>query len=75
MESLLVVLSLASSIALIVSVVMQDGAEQNMGAISGSAAPIWGQAKGQSKNDVLKRITIVAAVVFMLAHLALAAIK
>ena len=75
MEKIFIVLALASSIALIASVAMQDGAEQGMGAISGEAAPIWGQAKGQSKNDVLKRITIIAAVVFIVSHLALVAIK
>lgn len=73
MEKIFTVLALLSSLTLIASVAIQDGAEQNMGAISGSAAPLWGQAKGQSKDDVLKRLTIIAAVVFIISHLALVA--
>lgn len=75
MELLFTVLALISSLALIVSVALQDSAEQGMGAISGEATPLWGQAKGQSRNDVLKRVTIISAVVFIISHLALVAIK
>ncbi len=68
------IISLISSISLIVSVALQEGAEQGMGTITGEAAPLWGQSRGTSREDVLKRVTIVSAVVFIVSHLILAAL-
>ncbi|WP_313756989.1 preprotein translocase subunit SecG [Tissierella sp.] len=68
------VLVLVSSLALIVSVIMQEGSEAGLGALSGgSADSLWGKSRGQSREDMLKRITVVSAVVFMISTLVLAA--
>ena len=70
------VLILISSILLIVSVVSQEGSSQGMGAMGGSnpGGSPWGGSRGKSKNELLKRLTIGSAVVFMISALVLAAI-
>ena len=67
------VLILVASIALIVSVVMQEGSTGGMGAISGGANASFGNMRGSSREDVLKRITVIAAVIFIISALVLAA--
>jgi preprotein translocase subunit SecG len=68
------VLVLASSLSLIVSVVLQEGSEQGMGTLAGgSADSLWGKSRGTSREDMLKRITVVSAVIFIISTLVLAA--
>lgn len=74
MTIFLSILVLLSSVSLIGSVMMQESAEQGgMGALTGAGASLWGKSRGKSKEDVLKRITIISAVIFMISTLALAA--
>ncbi len=73
MTTLFSVLILVSSIALIVSVVMQEGSSGGMGAVGGGSNAAFGSARGSSREDVLKRITVIAAVIFIISALVLAA--
>lgn len=70
------ILILISSISLIISVVLQEGSSQGIGAIGGGNAgdSLWGKSRGKSKEELLKRLTIGSAVVFMISALVLAAI-
>lgn len=70
------VLILISSISLIISVVLQEGSSQGLGAIGGgnAADSLWGKSRGKSRGELLKRLTIGSAVVFMISALVLAAI-
>ncbi len=74
MTTLFSVLILASSLSLIISVVLQEGSEAGMGAIAGNASDsLWGKSKGTSRGAMLKRITVVSAVIFIISALVLAA--
>ena len=74
MTTLFSVLILASSVSLIVSVAMQDGRSEGMGAIGGNASnAAFGGARGSSREEVLKKITVVSAVIFIISALVLAA--
>jgi len=52
------------SIALSVLVLMQEGKEQGLGAISGMAETYWGKNKGRSMEGRLVKATAVLCVVF-----------
>lgn len=74
MTTLFSVLILASSLSLIISVVLQEGSEAGLGAIGGNASDsLWGKAKGTSRGAMLRRITVVSAVIFIISALVLAA--
>lgn len=67
------VLMLVSSIVLIVSILMQESKQEGLGSIGGGAADsIFGKSIGTSKQAFLRKITIIASVVFMISALALA---
>ncbi|MGN1204410.1 MAG: preprotein translocase subunit SecG [Lachnospiraceae bacterium] len=53
-------------IALTVLVLMQEGKDQGLGAISGAAETYWGKNKGRSMEGNLVRITKVLAILFFL---------
>ncbi len=68
------ILVLISSISLIVSVTLQESKEDGLGALSGnSSASLWGKTRGKSREDVLKRITVISSVIFLISTLFLAA--
>lgn len=74
MTTLFSVLILASSVSLIVSVVMQEGSSEGLGAVGGNASnSLWGKSRGSSREDVLRRITVISAVIFIISALVLAA--
>lgn len=75
MTTLFSVLILAASVTLIISVVMQEGSSGGMGAIGGgdSANALFGKSRGSSREEVLKRITVISAVIFIISALVLAA--
>lgn len=69
-------LALLSSLSVIISVTFQDSSSGGgSSAITGGSEPMWGQSRGSSKQDILKRVTIISAVVFIIAHLGLTIIK
>lgn len=52
--------------ALTVLVLMQEGKDEGLGAISGAAETYWGKNKGRSMEGNLVKITRVLAVLFFL---------
>ncbi len=69
------ILLLVSAITLIVTVLMQESSSEGMGAIAGGAETIWGKNKSNSKDAMLARLTTIAAVIFMVSAVAIAAIQ
>lgn len=68
------ILVLLSSLALIISVVLQEGNDEGISALSGGASgSLFGKTRGTTRSDMLKRITVVSAVIFMISTLVLAA--
>lgn len=75
MVSLFSVLILVSSLALIISVTMQEGSSEGLGTIGGESSSLFGQTRGSSREDILRRITAISAVVFLISNLVLSAVK
>ena len=58
--------------ALVILVLMQEGKNQGLGAIQGSVEnTYWSKNKGRSKEGVLKKVTCVLAVLFIVISLVL----
>lgn len=73
MTTLFSILILVSSISLIVSVLSQEGSRGGLGTIGGNAPDSsWGKNRGTSKQAMLKKVTIVSAIVFIISAVALA---
>ena len=53
-------------IALAAIVLMQEGKQAGLGAISGAAETYWGKNKGRSMEGLLVKITRVCVVLFLL---------
>ncbi|RSD25103.1 preprotein translocase subunit SecG [Mesobacillus subterraneus] len=71
MHTLLVVLLVIVSIALIVVVLLQSGKSAGLsGAISGGAEQLFGKQKARGLDLVLHRVTIVLSVLFFLLTIA-----
>ncbi len=69
MEVLRIILTIVFiliSIALTVLVLMQEGKQAGLGAISGAAETYWGKNKGRSMEGLLVKITKYLAVAFIL---------
>jgi preprotein translocase subunit SecG len=45
-------------------ILMQEGKDQNLGAISGAAETYWGKNKGRSMEGKMLRWTVIAVVAF-----------
>lgn len=74
MQTVFSVFTLVSALGLIVSVLLQEGDDGGMGAISGnSPESLWSSNRGSSKDAILQRATIISAVVFVISTLVLAA--
>lgn len=74
MTTLFSILILASSISLIVSVLSQEGSREGIGTIGGNAPDSsWGKNRGTSKQSMLRKVTIVSAIFFIISAVALAA--
>ncbi|MDD3369675.1 MAG: preprotein translocase subunit SecG [Lachnospiraceae bacterium] len=65
LRTVLTVIFILVSLALIVLVLMQEGKSAGLGAISGVAETYWGKNKGRSMEGALVKITRVLAVVFI----------
>lgn len=74
MTTIFSVLLLVSSISVIVSVLLQESSSQGMGTMAGNAPDSpWGSNRGTSRSALLKRITVISAVIFIVSALVLAA--
>ena len=67
----LTVIFVLDCIALTVVVLMQEGKQKGLGAISGMADTYWGRNKGRSMEGKLKIATRIMAVLFMVIALVL----
>lgn len=76
MKTALLVLLAIASIALIISVLFQSGSSKGLsGSIAGGAEQLFGAKKAKGYDAILGKVTIVAAVVFILAALILVTIE
>ena len=58
------------SATLVVLVLLQEGKSQGLGAILGSVEnTYWGKNKGRSTEGVMKRVTVILSVLFVLLSL------
>ena len=62
----LTIIFIIIGLALTVLVLMQEGKDEGLGAISGAAETYWGKNKGRSMEGNLVKITRVLAVLFFL---------
>ena len=70
------VLLLISALAVILTVLLQEGSQGGLGAsMGGQSAPesMWGRSGGKTKEAMLKRATMISAAIFMISTLVLAA--
>lgn len=58
-------------VLLVIVVLMQEGKNSGLGALSGSADTYWTRNKGRSAEGILVKITRVASVIFVLLSLLL----
>jgi preprotein translocase subunit SecG len=58
-------------VLLVIVVLMQEGKNSGLGALSGSADTYWTRNKGRSAEGILVKITRVAAVIFVALSLVL----
>ena len=65
-RTILTVIFILISIALSIVVLMQEGKDAGLGAISGAAESYWGKNKGRSMEGKLVKITKILAVAFIL---------
>lgn len=66
LRTILTIIFILVSIALLIVVLMQEGKSAGLGAISGAAETYWGKAKGKSMEGILMKITQGLAIAFML---------
>ncbi|MBE5860716.1 MAG: preprotein translocase subunit SecG [Butyrivibrio sp.] len=75
MAALKIVLSIIfiiDCVALVTLVLAQEGKTQGLGAIQGFAeTTYWGKIKGRSREGVLKKITVVLSVLFVVLSIVL----
>lgn len=62
---IITILFVIDCIGLTVVVLMQEGKQQGLGAISGMADSYWGQNKGRSMEGALIKVTKVMAILFI----------
>lgn len=73
METALIIIHLIFALALIVIVLLQHGKQEGLsGAIAGGAETFFGKNKGRTVDAMLKKVTSVVAVLFIVTSLALA---
>ncbi|MBQ7841399.1 MAG: preprotein translocase subunit SecG [Lachnospiraceae bacterium] len=66
LKIILTIIFIIVCIALTVLVLMQEGKQAGLGAISGAAESYWGKNKGRSMEGLLVKITKWLAVAFIL---------
>lgn len=70
-EMIVTIVYIIVCIALVVVVLMQEGKQAGLGAISGAAESYWGKNKGRSMEGGLEKATKILAALFILISLAL----
>lgn len=73
MQTALIIIHVIISVALIAVVLMQHGKQQGLsGAIAGGAETFFGKNKGRTIDAMLKKVTSVIAVLFVISSIVLA---
>ncbi|MBR5613728.1 MAG: preprotein translocase subunit SecG [Clostridia bacterium] len=73
MQTTLIIIHVIISIILVVTVLMQHGKQQGLsGAIAGGAETFFGKNKGRTIDAVLKKVTAVVALLFIISSIVLA---
>lgn len=73
MQITLIIIHVILSVALIAVVLMQHGKQQGLsGAIAGGAETFFGKNKGRTIDEVLKKVTGVVALLFVISSIVLA---
>ncbi|MCH4000057.1 MAG: preprotein translocase subunit SecG [Lachnospiraceae bacterium] len=60
----LTIVMIAISVIITVIILMQEGKDQGLGAISGAAETYWGKNKGRSMEGNLLRWTVILVIAF-----------
>jgi preprotein translocase subunit SecG len=60
----LTIVMVAISVIITVIILMQEGKDQGLGAISGAAETYWGKNKGRSMEGNLLRWTVILVIAF-----------
>ena len=72
LQNVLIVFHLIISIILVIIVVMQQGNSDGIsGAIAGGAETFFGKSKAKTVDQILKRVTSIVAVLFLVTSVAL----
>ncbi|MBQ7076608.1 MAG: preprotein translocase subunit SecG [Lachnospiraceae bacterium] len=71
LKIILTVLFVLAGLAIAVIVLMQEGKQQGLGAISGAADTYWGKNKGRSMEGILVKVTTALVVLFLVIALLL----
>lgn len=72
METALIIIHLIISLILVVIVLLQHGKQEGLsGAIAGGAETFFGRNKGRTVDAMLKKVTSVVAILFIISSLAL----
>ena len=67
MKTALIVVQIIVSLVLVVIVLLQESKSAGLsGSIAGGAETFFGKNKGRSMDSILKKITAVAAVIFLI---------
>ena len=65
------VVMIVASLFLIVVVLLQNGAQQGLGAVSGGAETFFGSGKATASDKIFARLTSVVGVIFVITAIAL----
>ena len=65
------IVMIVASLFLIVVVLLQSGAQQGLGAISGGAETFFGAGKDSAADKIFARLTSIVGVIFVIAALVL----
>ena len=62
---ILTILFILICIALTVIILMQEGKSAGLGSIAGAAESYWGKNKGRSLEGTLQKLSLIAAILFI----------
>lgn len=65
LKIVLTIIFVIDCIALTIVVLSQESKQQGLGTIGGMADTFWGKNKGRSREGLLKKVTAVLAILFM----------
>ena len=70
-QNVLSIVMIVASLFLIIVVLLQNGAQQGLGAISGGAETFFGAGKASASHRIFARLTSVVGVIFVIAAIVL----